>query len=365
MIGDTFVINAVAHAYNLSDENAVGETGRMVRDAFYGIHTRYNPVAARLPREAFCSDQSAELLARTHFAESPVDLLVYHTLRLDSLFADGLCSLGKAVELTARWPDRVVTYLGIDPTLGLDVALADLDEQHAALPAAVGVKLYPDQLAPYRTFRMDDPELMFPLYQRIAELGLRVVAVHKALPNGPVPLAPYRVDDVEGAAMHFPGLNFEIVHAGMAFTTETALAIARFPNVYANLEVTTLLLAVAPRLFAETLAELLYWAGPGKLLYSDGALFAHPAHIAERFAAFTLPEDLLEKYGIEQLTSADRAAMLGGNYAAMAAVDLTGLARRQADDEWSRRRREQGPDAPFTAWRELAGAGPATAVAGA
>lgn len=261
MIGDTFVINAVAHAYNLADDNAVGETGRMVRDAFYGIHTRYNPPAARLPREAFCTDQSAELLARTHFAESPVDLLVYHTLRLDSLFADGLCSLRKAIELTARWPSRVVTYLGIDPTLGLDGALADLAAQHAALPAAVGVKLYPDQLAPYRTFRMDDPELMFPLYRRIAELGLRVVAVHKALPNGPVPLAPYRVDDVEGAAMHFPELNFEIVHAGMAFTTETALAIARFPNVYANLEVTTLLLAVAPRLFAETLAELLYWAG--------------------------------------------------------------------------------------------------------
>ncbi len=239
----------------------------------------------------------------------------------------------------------MVTYLGIDPTLGLDVALADLAEQHAALPAAVEVRLYPDQLAPYRTFRMDDPELMFPLYQRIAELGLRVVAVHKALPNGPVPLAPYRVDDVEGAAMHVPELNFEIVHAGMAFTTETALAIARFPNVYANLEVTTLLLAVAPRLFAEMLAELLYWAGPGKLLYSDGALLA--------------------KYGIEQLTNADRAAILGGNYAAMAGLDLAALVRQQADDAWSRRRREHGPDAPFTAWRELAGAGPAAEVTGA
>ncbi|MBV9204200.1 MAG: amidohydrolase family protein [Actinobacteria bacterium] len=358
MIGDTFVINAVAHAYNLADDNAIGDTGRMVRDAFYGIHTRYNPVGARLPRTAFCTDQSVELLARTHFAESPVDLLVYHTLRLDSLFADGLCSLRKAIELTERWPGRVVTYLGIDPTLGLDVALTDLAEQHAALPAAVGVKLYPDQLAPYRTFRMDDPELMFPLYRRIAELGLRVVAVHKALPNGPVPLAPYRVDDVEGAAMRFPELNFEIVHAGMAFTTETALAVARFPNVYANLEVTTLLLAVAPRLFAETLAEFLYWAGPGKLLYSDGALFAHPAHIAERFAAFTLPEDLLAKYGIEQLTAADRAAILSGNYAVMAGLDLAGLARRQAEDEWSSRRRRHGLDPPFTAWRELAGAAP-------
>lgn len=167
MIGDTFVVNAVAHAYNLADSNVVGETGRMVRDAFYGIHTRYNPTGARLPRDAFCTDQSAELLARTHFAESPVDLLVYHTLRLDSLFADGLCSLAKAAELARRWPDRVVTYLGLDPTLGLEVALRELAEQHAVLPSAAGVKLYPDQLAPYRTFRMDDPELMFPLYERI------------------------------------------------------------------------------------------------------------------------------------------------------------------------------------------------------
>ena len=32
---------------------------------------------------------------------------------------------------------------------------------------------------------MDDPKLIYPLYEKAAELGLRHVAVHKAVPIGP------------------------------------------------------------------------------------------------------------------------------------------------------------------------------------
>lgn len=354
MLDDLFVVNAVAHAYNLSSANARGPVGTMVRDAFYGIHAHFNPPDWVLPPEDFCIDQSAELLARTHFLESDVDLIVYHTLRLDSLFHDGLCSFDKALELHERWPDRVVTYLGIDPTLGVERALGDLQEQHEQLPTAIGVKFYPDQLQPYRTFRMDDPQLMFPIYEKALELGLRVVAVHKALPNGPVPLAPYRIDDLEGAAAQFGELNFEIVHAGMAFVSETAYAIARFPNVYANLEITTMLLNKAPRLFAEALAEFMFWGGTAKILYSDGALFTHPQLALETFARFELPDDLLDRYSLTQLTAADRAAMLGGNYAQLAGLDLAAIASRQADDTWSQQRADSGRLPPWRSWRELA-----------
>ena len=352
----TPVVNAVAHAYNLSPENARGPMGEAVRRGFYGIHAHFNPPGWVVPEETFCTDQSAELLAGTHFDESDVDLLVYHVLRLDSLFADGLCSLDKAVELQRRWPDRSIVYLGLDPTLGLQRCLDDLDRQAELLPGAMGVKFYPDQLEPYRTFRMDDPELMFPLYERVLALGLRVVAVHKALPNGPVPLGPYRIDDVEGAAMHFPQLAFEIVHAGMAFVSETALALARFPNVYANLEITTMLLNKAPRLFSEAMAEFLFWGGPGKLLYSDGALFAHPRLGLDAFAAWQLPEDLADRYGLPPLTAADRAGILGGNLARMLGVDLPARLAAVADDEFARARRERGgPAEPFSTWARLGG----------
>lgn len=352
MLGNAFVVNAVGHAYNLSRENARGPIGAMVRDGFYGIHAHFNPPEGVLAPEVFQVDQSAELLARTHFLESDVDLVAYHTLRLDSLFDDGLCSHAKAVELATRWPQRFVTYVGIDPTLGTARCLADLEQQLAEVPGAIGLKMYPDQIEPYRTFRADDAELMFPVYERAQQLGLRTVAVHKALPNGPVPLAPYRIDDVEGAAMAFPGLNFEIVHAGMAFVPETAYAIARFPNVYANLEITTILLSKAPRLFAEVLAELLFWGGPQKLLWSDGALFTHPQLALGRFRDFQLPDDLLEKYGLPPLTDDDRALVLGGNFARMSGLDLPALRAAQVDDEWAQQRAERGAlDPPWTAFR--------------
>ena len=352
MIDNVPVVNAVAHAYNLAADNARGRIGDMVRHGFHGIHSTFNPPGEQVPAELFLTDQSAELLARTHFLESEVDLLVYHVLRLDSLFADGLCSLDKAVELQRRWPQRVVTYLGIDPTLGVERCLADLDAQHARLPEAIGLKMYPDQLEPYRTFRMDDPELMFPLYDRAAELGLRSVAVHKALPNGPVPLAPYGIADVEGAAMRFPELSFEIVHAGMAFVPETAYALARFPNVYANLEVTTMLLAKAPGRFADVMAEFLFWGGPSKILYSDGALFAHPQLTLQRFWDFQLPPELAAKHGLAPLTPADRALMVGGNYARIAGLDLDAVVASQAGDEFAVARAEHGGlRAPFSSWQ--------------
>lgn len=352
MIDNVPVVNAVAHAYNLDPRNARGPVGEAVRLGFHGIHATFNPPQERVPAERFLADQSAELLAHTHFLESDVDLLVYHVLRLDSLFHDGLCSLDKAVELTRRWPRRVITYLGVDPTLGLPRCLADLDAQHAVLPDAIGLKLYPDQLEPYRTFSMDDPELMFPLYERAAELGLRSIAVHKALPNGPVPLAPYSVADVEGAAMRFPELSFEIVHAGMAFVPETALAIARFPNVYANLEVTTMLLATAPRRFAEIMAEFLFWGGPRKIVYSDGALFAHPQPTLRRFWDFQLPDDLVAGHGLAPLTAEDKAMMVGGNYARLAGLDLDALVAAQDGDEFAAARAAHGGlREPFTAWQ--------------
>ena len=355
MIKDVPVVNAVAHAYNLSPANARGPVGDMVRQGFYGIHAHFNPAGWRVSPQGYSVDQSAELLARSHFLESDVDLLVYHTLRLDSLFADGLCSHAKNVELASRWPDRVVSYLGIDPTLGTARCLEDMERQAQELPGARGVKMYPDQVEPYRTFRMDDPELMFPVYERARQTGLRVVAVHKALPNGPVPLAPYRIDDVEAAAMAFPDLTFEIVHAGMAFVEETAYALARFPNVVANIEITTMLLSKAPRLFAEAMATFLFWGGPAKVLYSDGAMFAHPHLGLPKFWDFQLPEDLQERYGLPPLAREDKAAMLSGNAARVLGLDLDALRPSWEADEFGRARAERGLDAPFTAWRDAVG----------
>jgi predicted TIM-barrel fold metal-dependent hydrolase len=355
MIDGVFVINPTVHAYNLRDDNLQpGPVGTAFRDYLWLLHTSWNPPDIQVPKDVYLSDWPIEVLAETLFLETDVDLAGNQNLRLDSWFHDGLCSRAKNVEAIRRWPDRFVAYLGVDPTQSVEACIRDLREQAEELPGAVGLKLYPDQVNPLRSWRMDDPTIAYPLFEAAAELGIRTVAVHKAVPNGPVPLNPYRVDDVDGAAIHFPELNFEIVHSGLAFVEETAQAISRFPNVYANLELTSALLYRAPRAFEELMATFMYWAGPHKIIWSDGTLFCHSQALLEGFMNFTFPERLIDGYRMEQITRSDKEKILGGNYARVAGIDIEQAKIAIANDEFTERRRVEGRAAPYSNWLSAA-----------
>jgi predicted TIM-barrel fold metal-dependent hydrolase len=355
VIEDVVVVNPVVHAFNLRDDNIASRFGAAVRDMMWNMHVSWTPPIAHMPKELFYSDWPVEAMAATVFLESNVDLAANMYLRMDSWFTDGLCSMSKNVEVAKRWPNRFLTYLGVDPTQGVDAILRDFEQQREQLPDAVGVKFYPHQVDPMRAWRMDDADLVFPVYQAALDAGIKTVAVHKAVPNGPVPMAPYHVDDIDEAAMAFPDLNFEIVHSGMAFVEETATAVARFPNVYANLEVTTMLLYRSPRRFAEILAEFLFWGGPEKLIWSDGCMLGHSQPPLQAFWDFQLPADLLDKHQLEPLSKADKALILGQNYARVAGLDLDEVKARIADDEFEKARRTRGLDKPFSNWRRMAG----------
>jgi len=96
----------------------------------------------------------------------------------------------------------------------------------------------------------DDRELLYPILERCRTRGVKVVAVHKAMPLGAVAMDPFKNGDVDYAAIDFPDLNFEIVHSGFAFLDEAAFQLARFPNVYVGLESTATLAARHPRKLA-------------------------------------------------------------------------------------------------------------------
>lgn len=350
MIDGYFVINAVAHAYNLEPANIKSKAGAAVRDMLYGFHAAWSPPDAVLTHDEFTSDWTVDAMAQALFVESDVDLAATHTLRLDSFFHDGLAARSKTVEALKKYPDRFVGYVGVDPTAGLDVCLRELDEQVHELPQAVGLKMYPAQVEPDRSWRLDDPDLAFPLIERAAEHGLKTIAIHKAAPLGPVPLNPYRIDDIDGAAGRFPELNFEIIHAGVAFTEETALALARFPNVFANLEVTSLLLLKAPGVFEQIIAQFMLWGGSDKIIFSDGSMFVHSQPFLERFVDFQFSEATLAATGLAPLTREDKAKILGGNYARIIGLDVDVARSNIADDPFSRAR-AAGKPAPYSAWK--------------
>lgn len=351
------VIDATTHAYNLSDRNLTGGAGGgpgryaiVFREVLWGLHNRCTPPGAQVPRELFCSDWPPDVLARTIFTESDVDLAVHHRLRLDSLFADGLCAGWKNEELAAKWPHRFITYAGVNPMLGVESCLTDLRAQVERIPSTVGIKLYPDSGTPDGSWRMDDPRFA-PLFELAVELGLKVIAVHKVVPNGLTPLDPYRIDDLERVAIRYPQLNFEIVHAGMLpFVDEVTMALTRFQNVYANLEITSAFLERGMGVIADAVAQFVGFAGVDKILYASGGMHFHPQPIIEFIRNLEFSDELLDRYRIPQLTAADKAKILGGNYARMTGLDVPAARAAIAHDEFATARAQHGLAPLWSNW---------------
>lgn len=351
---DVFVYDAVIHAYNLDPSNARNKYGLQLGALVAGIHATWNPPHLTMDPEIFRSNAPMEAVVRTVFEESQTSMASHHVLRLDSWFYDGLCSKDKTIEAITRWPDRVTAYVGVDPLAGPDVYLDDLRRQMDEMPGTVGLKLYPHGVDPYRRWRADDPEI-WGLFDLAQQLGVKTIAIHKAVPNGAVPMDPYKVDDIDLAADAFPDLNFEIVHSGMAFLEETAWAIGRYPNVYANLEITTSLLLHAPGWFEEILAQLMFWS-VDKIIWSTGCMLTHPQPLLEQFWGLQFSERTMEKFGISQITEEDKRKILGLNYAALMDLDVVEAQQRIADDDFARHRKEYGLAEPFSTWRQMAGA---------
>lgn len=344
---DVYVIDPVVHALNLDGANVASRYGEQLHAMSHGLHAMLSPPHALCPEPVYMRDMAPEALVRTMFEETRTDLIATHTLRLDSWFKDGFAAEWKTVEMATRWPNRVLGYVGLDPTQEQARVLDDLERQVADLPGAIGIKLYPHQMDPYRRWLATD-DTVSALIERGRALGLRTIAIHKALPNGSVPLAPYRIgEDFEQAADAFPDMVFEIVHSGMAFVEETAMAIGRFPNVYANLETTTAMLWQAPGRFEAALALLLQWGGPEKIFWSTGCTVVHPQHLIELFWAMRFSEETMARHGLPQLDETWKRMILAGNYARAVGLDLDALRAAQAGDEFSGRG-ELAP--PWSVW---------------
>lgn len=353
------VVDGVVHAYNLTPENCVNKYGEQIVEWFTGsldfwMRPGYSP-----PLDVLIRDWSLEDTAKVAFVESDADIGVYHTLPLKSAFKDGYCSFEKAVEAREKWPDRFVVYGGVDPLEG-EAALDELERQVEAIQP-VGLKLYPTSFVgnEARGWHMDDPEFAFPLFERARDLGVKVIAVHKAVPVGAVPMEHYRTQDVAGAAIAFPELNFEIVHGGVAFMEETAMQLAAFPNIYVNLETSSCFLHRRPRMFHDIIAGLMRLAGEQalrRIIWGTGAMAIHPQPSLETFVrGFQIRDEEVEEYGLPQVTEQHKRWMLFDNFEQMSGLDLRSRLSRLKDDEFARMRPADGSvAAPWSTASELA-----------
>jgi uncharacterized protein len=198
-----------------------------------------------------------------------------------------------------------------------------------------------------KSFRMDDEKLLYPIFEKVAKHGLKTVAIHKAIVMGPVPIEPYFPFEVGAAARAFPQINFEIVHGGWAFLEETLSLVQWHQNITVSTEGTTGLLFKAPRKFAEIIGTLMNAGATDRILWAIGGLMLHSRFFEEAFWNFRMPRDLVEGYGLPELTDEVKRKILGLNAARLLGIDLEQFRKTTQADEFAKPRKLAEP------WSEL------------
>ncbi|MFC3227697.1 amidohydrolase family protein [Marinibaculum pumilum] len=350
---DLFVIDGVAHTYHFAEENWVpGSYARLLVDALWGIHEYFTPRQDRawiLPPE-MRGMQDADLLGHSMFGESRIDACIYHHLPIFPLFKDGGGPISVGKEMRQRWPGRVAIYGGLSPYR--PDALDEIDRM-VEEDGVIAFKFYPLDLVggEVKGIRMDDETLMFPLYERMMKHGIGTVAMHKAIAFGPVGHRFFGMDDVSGAAVAFPDLNFEIFHGGFAFLEDTALKATYSPNVTINLEGTSALVFYAPDRLGHVLGSLMLAGAADRIVWGTGVPVIHPEPFLQAFWNYQIPEALQEGYAYPPLTPEIKRMMLSGTQARIAGLDVAAMKAACAGDEFDR---NTSLAAPWTSGRVTA-----------
>jgi predicted TIM-barrel fold metal-dependent hydrolase len=351
VIGGTPVVDAVVHPYDLGPDNRpIGDDIQLRALHPFHVLSSGGPTHSWTLTEAeFFTDFDHDALTAALFVESGVDIAIIHALPNLGFTKGGVTDVGRMAELRDRHPGRYLLYATVDTPV-TDVAIKQLEHQVANY-GVDGLKLYPAFFSDGEAmaWRLDDDDFATPLLEAAQDLGVRNVAIHKALVVPPAPDSAFRVEDLDEPLDRFPSINFAVVHAGVVFLAETCELLARHPNLFANLESSFAYILSKPRRFAEMVGSLLLAAGPDRLLFGSGANLVHPRPLLDTFSTFEMPADLVEEQGFPVLSEDIRAKILGGNALRIHGLEPDVVRRRIDGDRFEQQK--AGGLAPY--WSEL------------
>lgn len=314
MIDDVFVFDSVAHVLNMDPKNSIGSAGRSAAESLYKFHAALTPPSATvLAPQDFLRTWTVEDVYEMVMRESDTDMFVSMPLPLTDMSQTGFSSVADCARLVQRDPERIIFWGSVNPLEGR-MATDEMERQVGELNARA-FKFYNTRydFGQPVGWRMDDPTIAFPIFEKAQSLGVNIIGVHKGLPLGPQPLEHTQVYDIDGACANFPDINFIVFHPGLPFLDELLWQAIRYPNLYVSLAATVNLAVRAPRQFAEILAKLLFWVGEDRILFGSEAPIFHPQWAIEAFKNFEVPADLVEQYLGAPLTDQAKRKILGEN----------------------------------------------------
>lgn len=345
MINGNLVIDAVVHPWNMAPENQNPESKAQIA-AVHAAHLMSvddDNAQYRLADDEIFRDIDYDTIARAEFVESPVDFAVIHSLPNLGFGIDYITDPDKAVAFRDAYPDRCITYGTVDTPITA-TAIEQLERQVGEL-GIDGLKLYPAFFYDGKGegWRLDGQDFATPLLEACQRLGVKHVAVHKALWLEPAPEAAFAIDDMDAGLSRFPDIQFEMVHGGVAFLDQTIALMQAHPNLFLTLETTFQFLLTKPRVFDKIFGSLITQVGSDRLLFASGNNLGHPAPLLEKFIDYSFSEAHIVEFQINQLTEKDRANILGLNAARLHGLVPQQLLENIADDKFQTARNDGIP----------------------
>jgi predicted TIM-barrel fold metal-dependent hydrolase len=280
------------------------------------------------------SDTSMAVLSAVPVSSLPGGALDAEVMRAAMRQADQVCGEGRLLMQAHAAPTA-------EP---LEAQLAAMGDLAAQYPIAAW-KVYTHAGGP--GWYLDDsdpsaPQVGRQLLDRVAELGPRILAVHKGL-AGPGTRARFASPvDVGPAARDHPDISFVVYHSGYEaggaegpYTEATRDAgvnrlvssvvdagIEPGGNVYGELGSTWRLVMGSPDEAAHVVGKLLRYLGEDNVVWgTDSIWYGSPHDQIQAFRAFEISEQLQERFGYPALTPEVKAKVLGLSSARLYGVD--------------------------------------------
>lgn len=341
MIEGALVVDATVHGFNFHPSNCRQPfVAHVTKGLYHWIFEQLHPHSDQRYKISLAEFENMfqlqpRVMESVLFRESAIDVGVYHGVPMYGFYGDGSSPIHIAESIRERYPHRMFIYGGLSPWEADPIGKLDrLIDQHGV----IGLKMYPVDMVDgeLKQIRLDQ-EPMMRILERARDKGLKVIAIHKALPLGPVTVDRYHLDDIVPAVRAFPDLQFEIVHGGFAFREETADLLERYGNISVNLEAAPLYATNFVDLFADMIAPLLATGAHDRLFFSSGATGAHPQPCIEAFWRMEMPR------GYPRLTPEIKRGILGENFARHHGWDVAKLKAACAADSFGRQRERAEP----------------------
>jgi len=323
MIDGIYVFDNVVHMYDMSAGNLRERPdSRQAQNYMLDLSKIARDPEQHTKNQPFDRQWTTDAMGKLLFENSDTDMTMAQVVPLFDWWVDGFAPIRAQYEFAQAFPDRVLFCGGVDPAFqGVEGALTSMREQIQEMGAR-SIKFYNAHVDD-RSWRCDDKDLAYPLYEQALKLGVDVVQFHKGVPLGPVNIEDLRPNDLQAAARDFPDLNFIIHHLGTPYFDETLSIAARFPNIYLALSGNINAYLLAPRTVQDQLGRLLLYCGAEKLLWgSEAPLWGSPQPYLEGFMELEIPEDLQENFGLPQITREHKRMILGENFARLMKVEL-------------------------------------------